>query len=175
MKQILLIIMMAVLAGVPSMAQTSETLHVASSASVAGQVPQREKGGKMKGRSSHSKWKDMLEYKIKFLAQEMELKEDQTKQFAEVYAAMSKEKRQVFREVRKAERELKHKKNPTEADYEAVSRLQTAAKEKDADIDRAYDAKFATFLSQRQIFKMKEAEDKFRARMNEMKQKKSKK
>ena len=88
---------------------------------------------------------------------------------------MSKEKRQVFREVRKAERELKHKKNPTEADYEAVSRLQTAAKEKDADIDRAYDAKFATFLSQRQIFKMKEAEDKFRARMNEMKQKKSKK
>ena len=173
MKQILLIIMMAVLAGVPSMAQTSETLPVASSASVAGQVPQREKGGKMKGRSSHSKWKDMLEYKIKFLAQE--LKEDQTKQFAEVYAAMSKEKRQVFREVRKAERELKHKKNPTEADYEAVSRLQTAAKEKDADIDRAYDAKFATFLSQRQIFKMKEAEDKFRARMNEMKQKKSKK
>ena len=56
-----------------------------------------------------------------------------------------------------------------------MSRLQTAAKEKDADIDRAYDAKFATFLSQRQIFKMKEAEDKFRAKMNEMKQKKSKK
>ena len=52
--------MMAVLAGVPSMAQTSETLPVASSASVAGQVPQSEKGGKTKGRSSHSKWKDML-------------------------------------------------------------------------------------------------------------------
>lgn len=116
--------------------------------------------------------KEIHEFKLKFLAQEMELKEDQQKKFFELYNRMTDERAKVFRETRALEKKIADSSNVSDADYEEVSKAMTAAKEKDAEIEKRYDEKFRQFLSPKQIFKMKEAEEKFRQKMHEMRHKK---
>lgn len=116
--------------------------------------------------------KEFREFKIKFIAQEIDLKEDQQKQFAELYDQMSNERMKIFEQTRRLERKVKKESNATEEDYASVSRAITEAKEMDAAIEKKYDAKFSTFLSSKQIFKMKAAEEKFRKKMSEMRHKK---
>ncbi|MDE7402550.1 MAG: hypothetical protein K2M87_03960 [Muribaculaceae bacterium] len=112
--------------------------------------------------------KEIREFKMKYMAQEMKLKADQQKQFIEVYGDLEDERHNLYHETRKLERSLRDDKNATEADYEAVSNAITKAKEKDAEIEKKYDARFAKFLSAKQIFKMKSAEENFRRKMHEM-------
>lgn len=119
--------------------------------------------------------REVQEFKLKFLAQEMELKEDQQKKFFELYNQMDAEKVKIFKETRALEKKLNAAANASDAEYEAVSKAITEAKEKDAAIDKKYDEKFATFLTSKQIFKMKAAEEKFRAKMREMHHKKGRK
>ena len=47
----------------------------------------------------------------------------------------------------------------------------TEAKEKDAEIEKKYDAIFSEFLTSKQVYKMKDAEEKFRNKMHEMRHK----
>lgn len=120
--------------------------------------------------------KEMLEFKIKYLSQEMDLSKEQQEKFTELYRQMNEEKRVLFRATRAAEKKVSNAANATDADYEAAASAMTQMKEKDAEIDKKYDKKFATFLSSKQIFKMKAGEDKFRQRMHKMrKQRKNKK
>lgn len=119
--------------------------------------------------------REVHEFKLKFLAQEMELKEDQQKKFFETYNQMTDEKVKLFRETRELEKKLAESKNATDAEYEAVNRAITSAKERDAAIEKKYDEKFAQFLTPRQLYKMKDAEEKFRRKMHEMRHNKKKK
>ncbi len=126
-----------------------------------------------KGKKSREEMrKEFREFKIKFIAQEIDLQEDKQKQFAEVYDQMCDERMKIFEQTRKLERKINKESNATEEDYASVSRAITEAKEKDAAIEKKYDAKFSTFLSSKQIFKMKAAEEKFRKKMSEMRHKK---
>lgn len=118
-------------------------------------------------------FKEVQEYKVKFLAQEMELKEDQKARFAELYNEMSEAKMSNFREMRRLEKSLKE--DSSDAEYKQVSDKILECRMKDAQLEKEYDAKFATFLSQKQIYKMKAAEDKFRKKMHELHNKKKKK
>lgn len=150
MRRILMIFLVALMAmSVPAMAQNAR-----------------------KGKPTEKMWKEMQEFKLKFLAQEMELKDDQQKKFVELYSQMSSEKRQLFNETRKLEKKLQDDKNASDSEYAAVSKALTEAKEKDAEIEKRYDDKFQTFLSAKQIFKMKAAEEKFRMKMHELRHKK---
>lgn len=116
--------------------------------------------------------KELREYKIKFLAQEMDLEGDQKARFAELYNEMSEKRMDCMREAWRMERDLKKNKDASEAEYQAVTDAMTKAKAQDAAIEKTYDEKFAKFLSQKQIFKMKEAENEFRKKMSEMRHKK---
>lgn len=118
-------------------------------------------------------WKDVQEFKLKFLAQEMDLKNDQKEKFIELYNKMSEEKMKNFSEIRSLEKKLKSNKHATEEEYAKVSDAITKAKIKDGEIEKRYDEQFSTFLSQKQIFKMKSAEDKFREKMSQMRHKKT--
>lgn len=119
--------------------------------------------------------KELHEFKLKFLAQEMDLKENQQQKFFEVYSKMSDEKHKLFKETRSLERKVENNGNATDAEYEAASAAILKAREKDAAIERKYDEQFSTFLSAKQIFKMKNAEEKFRRKMHEMRKNKRKK
>ena len=98
----------------------------------------------------------------------MELKEDQQKKFFDLYNQMTDEKVKVFKETKALEKKLADSANASEAEYDAVSKAITAAKEKDAEIEKRYDEKFKQFLTSKQLFKMKGAEEKFRQKMHEM-------
>ena len=115
--------------------------------------------------------KEMREFKMKFLAQEMDLKDDQKDQFSEIYSEMMKERLKVFQEIKDQEYRLKNEKDISEKEYAEMSKSITAAKERDAALEKRYDEKFSKFLTSKQIFKMKEAENKWRDKMHEMRHK----
>lgn len=125
-----------------------------------------------KDKKNENMKKELQEFKLKFLAQEMELKEDQQKKFFDLYSQMTEEKIKLYKETKALEQKLSSSTNASEAEYEAVSKAITSAKEKDAEIEKKYDEKFAQFLTPKQIFKMKSAEEKFRIKMHEMRHKK---
>lgn len=112
--------------------------------------------------------KEISEFRLKFVAQEIDLRADQRKQFVELYEKLMAERRAAFGEVRRLSKVLKEDKNPSEADYKALSDARNKAHAKAAEITARYDALFARFLSQKQILKMKDAEDSFRQKMMEM-------
>lgn len=133
-------------------------------------TPAFAQGGKGKDREAMRR--EIHEYKLKFLAQEMDLKEDQQKKFFDLYNQMTAERVKVFKETKALEKKLSESADASEAEYEAVSSAITEAKEKDAEIEKRYDRQFAQFLTSKQIFKMKAAEEKFRNKMHEMRHKK---
>lgn len=126
---------------------------------------------KNKDKSREEMRKELREFKIKFMAQEMDLKEDQQKQFIEVYGKMSDERMQLFEKTKRLEHKIKKEGDASEEEYAKVSKALTEAKEKDTEIEKRYDAEFSKFLSSKQIFLMKSAEEKFRQKMSEMRHK----
>ena len=112
--------------------------------------------------------REIREFKLRYLAQEMDLSPDQQQRFVALYDKMQDEKHSVMLEARAAEERLKKIENPTEADYKVASDALSNAREKDAAIDLKYEKQFKTFLSSKQMFKMKEAERKFRDKLREM-------
>lgn len=118
-------------------------------------------------RPDPKKLKELRDYKVKYIAQEIELKDDQKAKFVELYEKMSEEKRENFESMRAAEKKLK-KSDASEAEYKALSEKITDCRIRDAQIDKEYDTKFAKFLTQKQIYKMKAAEEKFRKKMMDM-------
>ena len=118
--------------------------------------------------------KDVQEFKMKYLAQEMELSELQKKKFFEVYGEMQESKKECYKEAVVMDRRLKKEKNASEEDYQQVRNAFNQANANWAEIEKQYDDKFSEFLTQKQIYKMKEAEDSFRAKFDEMKHKRKK-
>lgn len=119
--------------------------------------------------SRNEDWrKEMLDFKIKFLSNEMELRKEQQKDFSTIYTKMMEEKNAAMMNAKKAAAQLKKLKSPTDEDYKSVSDAIRKAREEDASIENKFDEKFSTFLSQKQIFKMKEGERKFRDKLMKM-------
>lgn len=112
--------------------------------------------------------KEFREFKMKFIAQEIELKDDQEKKFFELYGQMMKERSELFEQTRAMERKIKKADSVSDEEYAQMSKAITEAKEKDAAIEKKYDAQFATVLSSKQIYKLKAAEEKFRRKLDQM-------
>lgn len=115
--------------------------------------------------------KELREYKIKFLAQEMELTAEQQPKFVEVYTKMMTEKKNAFENAIALDNKVRNAKNASEADYNKASEAMAQAKIKDGEIDKKYEKEFRKFLSSKQIYKMKEAEEKFRQRLKKARKK----
>lgn len=127
------------------------------------------------GKKGENMRKELREFKVKFIAQEIDLKDDQKERFVELYNEMTDKRFEAMHDAWKMDRDLRKKENATEAEYQAVTDAMTKARAKDAAIEQSYDEKFSKFLSQKQIFKMKEAEEEFRKKMSEMRHKHGKK
>lgn len=123
---------------------------------------------KKKANSGENWRKEMHDFKLRFLAQEMKLREDQQKQFITVYTQMTEEKEANMNQVRRAMVRVKKLDNPTDADYTAANDEMIRGHEQDLAIEKKYEERFKTFLSPKQIFSMKEAERKFREKLRGM-------
>lgn len=128
-------------------------------------VVAQEKGG-----LTPEKRKEYREYKMKFLAQEMGLKSDLRKEFYNVYNQLSDERFPIRKEIREIDKKIKNN-TASEQDYASLNRL----REQEAEIEKRYDARFSSFLSSKEIFKMKEAENIFRKKLHEVMKKKGNK
>lgn len=117
----------------------------------------------------HKKFnKELREFKYKFLAQEMQLADDQQQRFFELYAQMSSEKRKNRAEVWRMQKNVMAKKPATDAEYVKLYEAMSAGKIADGQIERKYDEKFKTFLTPVQICKMKIAEQRFHKKLMDM-------
>lgn len=112
--------------------------------------------------------KEIRDFKIRFLAQEIELRDDQRAKFTEVYSSLMAEEGAIWDEVCNAKHRLKNQKNLTDAEYEQVNAALIDAKSKSAALEKKYDAVFAKFLTPKQRYKMKDAEAQFRRKMEQM-------
>ena len=149
MKGKLLLLALALLFALPSFAQKS-----------------RSQG------NNDQRRKEFLEIKLDFLAKEIDLKEDQKKQFYDLYSQMETERRAIFKKIKTAEKSIKDNKNASEADYEKATKEIADARAEMSQVDKKYDERFATFLSKKQLFKLKEAENKFMEKARECRDKK---
>lgn len=114
---------------------------------------------------------DIQKFKIDFLAQEMSLSEKEKAEFTPLYKEYDEEIRKSGSEAFKFERQLKKKKDATEADYKKLSELQKKSRENFDAITKKYDEKFEKILSAKQIYQMHKAEEKFFEKMKEMRKK----
>lgn len=116
--------------------------------------------------------KEMAEFKMQYLAEEIDLKEDQKKQFNEVYTQMEQERRAIFKRIKKAEKSISDNKKATEADYEKANKEITEARNQMALVDKKYEEKLSTFLTKKQMYELKAAEQSFMDKVRNCRDKK---
>jgi len=108
------------------------------------------------------KWhQEFMEFKLKFMAQEIGLQENQKKRFNELYIRMENEKGNAFHAAHQAVKVVKNNAKATDAQYNAASMAMVDLKLKEAQIEKNYYTKFKTFLTAKQMYLMKKAERKF--------------
>lgn len=113
-------------------------------------------------------FREVQEFKMKYLAQEMDLSELQKKKFFEVYEEMNVSKQECYKEAVEKQKALKANKDASEEEYQQATEALNKANAQWADEEKIYNEKFAEFLSQKQIYKMREAENSFKAKLDEM-------
>ncbi|MCH5222670.1 MAG: hypothetical protein J1E82_01390 [Muribaculaceae bacterium] len=117
--------------------------------------------------------KEFMEFKMNYLAKEMDLTDAQKQKFFPLYEEYTHQRRDCSKRVRDIEKKLKKEgKNASEAEYQNLLELQAKTKAELAEIDKVYDEKFAEFLSPKQLYKLKEGETAFRKKLDEMKRNK---
>lgn len=127
------------------------------------------------GKKANAKMRaELREFKLKYLAQEMDLKSADQPRFIELYDKMMTEKEELYRPVWKLEKSLRKNANASDKDYETLAERKDKAKEEELKIDRKYEEQFSKFLTSKQIYKMREAEKTFNKKIREMRRKKKK-
>ena len=126
---------------------------------------------KNEGKDQEQMMKELREFKVRYIAQEIDLQDDQREKFTALYNEMSDKRNECMKAACKLELKVKKNENATEADYEAAAEAMNKAKAENAAIEKAYDDKFAEFLSPKQVYKMKAAENEFRKKMQEIRHK----
>lgn len=113
--------------------------------------------------------KEGQEFRMNFVAKEMDLTDAQKQKFIPLYQEMCQKRIECFKEARKVEKKIKKEsKEPSDEEYSLIMQAQNKAKEQAAAIEKEYNEKFAEFLSPKQIYKLKEAENAFTAKLEEM-------
>ena len=106
-------------------------------------------------------FKNMVATKVEFLTKQLALNENQKARFAKEYTAMSSETSKLASETRKLERSVSKNTNATDLEYEKAAEAMTEFKSKEAAIELRYFNQFKTYLSKKQLFQLKIAENKW--------------
>ena len=113
-----------------------------------------------------SKWvNEMLEAKHKMLIEEVGLTPTQQEQFMPLYEAMEKEIYTTNRDARTLAASVEKKKAPTDSEYKQAAEALSRVKVREGEIEAKYFEKFSKILSKRQLFLLKQTENKFTRNM----------
>ena len=122
-------------------------------------------------KSKEEMFREVKEFKMKFLAQELKLSDEQCRTFFDLYSAQMDERHRLWEPAVELERKVKNDPNASEADYNAVSEAISKAKSGEVEIEERYDGKFRKILTSKQVYELKDAENRFREKMREMRSK----
>ena len=113
-----------------------------------------------------SKWvNEMLEAKHQMLIEEVGLTPTQQEQFMPLYEAMEKEIYTTNRDARTLAASVEKKKAPTDSEYKQAAEALSRVKVREGEIEAKYFEKFSKILSKRQLFQLKQTENKFTRNM----------
>lgn len=113
-----------------------------------------------------SKWvNEMLEAKHQMLIEEVGLTPNQQEQFMPLYEAMEKEIYTTNRDARTLAASVEKKKAPTDSEYKQAAEALSRVKVREGEIEAKYFEKFSKILSKRQLFLLKQTENKFTRNM----------
>lgn len=120
--------------------------------------------------------KELQEFKIKYLIQEVEIPADKQAEFTKIYTQYDQERNALFHQIYTKCRAVRKNASPSEAEYLGAAEAMATAKAKEGDLEKSYFQQLKTILSPKQLYKMKHAEKKFDRKLKEMhKTKKGKK
>lgn len=112
--------------------------------------------------TQRSRWmEEMRKYKFDFFTKELSLDKEQQSQFLPLYEEMEKE---IFKVNNDADNQIKKiaaQSEATDAEYKAAALAASKAKLREGEIQVEYFSKFEKILSAKQLFQLKQAEDKF--------------
>lgn len=109
---------------------------------------------------------EVRNYKYEFFAKEMELTDEQQQAFFPEYEAMEKAIYSINRDARSLERKIATSEEPvSDMEYEAAAEALFKVKQKEGEIEMEYFKKFEQIVSYKQLFLLKQAEDKFTRRI----------
>ncbi|MCM1484236.1 MAG: hypothetical protein NC043_07855 [Muribaculaceae bacterium] len=115
---------------------------------------------------------EMRQFRTNFIVKELNLTADQKSRFVPLYDAMYGELEKLMHDTRQLERSVERKGNEaTDVELEKASEAIYECKGKENDIEMRYFAKFKTVLTPRQLFKLKQAENKFNRHLMEKRRK----
>lgn len=124
---------------------------------------------------SAEKLKELQEFKIKYLIQEMDLPADKQAEFTKIYTMYDNERSTLFRDFFQRDKSIRHNQNPTETDYMVAAESMATAKAREGALEQKYFNKLKTILSPKQLYNLKRAEYKFDRKLNEQRHKGKKK
>lgn len=128
----------------------------------------REKRRKRSTTITDDRYKDILEFKIKYIIQEIDIDPSKEGIFIELYEDMELNKRECFYEVNQKRSLIKQNKKTPEKDFQELSILEEKADKDWVDLEKYYLNALSQFLTQEQIFRMKEAETRFQRKIQEL-------
>lgn len=114
------------------------------------------------------KLKELQEFKVKYLCQEMDLPADKQAEFSKLYMQYENERSTLFRELHKNFKHLSKSQSHTDVDYANAAEKMASAKSREGDLEMKYFNIFKTMLTPKQLYLMKRAEDKFDRKLGEM-------
>lgn len=112
--------------------------------------------------------KELQDFKIKYLIQEMELPTDKQAEFSKIYTQYDRERNTLFHQLYLNSRATRKNTSPSDAEYLETAESMATAKAREGDLEQSYFRQFKTFLTPKQLYKMKCAEKKFDHKLKEM-------
>lgn len=115
--------------------------------------------------------KELQEFKVKYLTQEMDLPADKQSEFTKLYMQYENERSALFRDLHKRFRSMCKIQTPSDAEYMSAAESMSTAKAREGELEKKYFNKFKIILTPKQLYNMKRAEGKFDRKLDEMRRK----
>lgn len=116
-----------------------------------------------KPQQTDNKWlTEVRNYKHSFLIKELDMTDEQSKEFLPIYTEMENKIYQANREARKLEQEISATSlQVSDEEYERVATILSQVKTKEAEIEQEYFQRYSKILTKKQLFLLKRAENRF--------------
>lgn len=121
-----------------------------------------------RSRAEHERMrKELIEFKIEYLIQETDLAADRQAEFERLYLQMEEERHNLFKSTFSKNRAARRTQAP-ETDVAAAADAMAAMKQKEGTLELRYYQLFKKFMSPRQLYNLKRAEERFNRKVMEM-------